>query len=615
MRMLNKIIFIGCLMFAANVSFSQTYENDGKGISFKQLYGCQDTAGVKLDSMFRMTDTTGKLTICISIQDLIDIINNYGGDGGGGGGGFNCDSVGDCLTGGVLCEVLGTFGNESYGTGDKLVGVNQSNNCRLYDLNLITGVGDTVRLVNNADGSYTLINENGTNFQYGYMLNCINDSTFALTDWDGTPVDTCVIKGGINGSIPPLNCDSVAACVNTFLCDSVLACLNEGILCEALNLLEDANTEAGQKYVTILPNGDCVLTDSIYIDICGILQEIQEESELMEDDIAFILRGENCFKVEISTRATNCIDVSIDAGDIIASPIMDPVPPPGFTKLYCGSEGMYGEAVMLDFNCDSLNALFSPASTADSIYADNGGECVKIPFPGAATVNCDTIASIFSAGGTLDAGDFILTLNTGTGSCQRVSGSNFITDCEDMRQIFNSGTSDPDSILAFKEGSCVRVASSEFFNCGSLPAPWDGDCTPAYVMLMCDPGGGGGGLECRSVEVCDFKLYLDTNCFGMRAPYMPSEMNAGRPLSKDEIQRNERQFKEEIKKEITKQLSFVPSALTERAAQTDYPTVDNMGIRTFKSKRQAELSEIPIGGIYYIEGKGNMYVKTRQRNK
>lgn len=583
MRLLKSIFFI----FLFSVSVSAQWENDGKGISYKQLYGCQDTAGVKLDSMFRMTDTTGKLTVCISIEDLIDIINNYGGDGGGGSGSFDCDSVENCLADGVLCEVLKTFGTASYGADDKVFGVNGSGMCRQFDLNLVTGVGDTVRIVNNADGSYTLINENGTNFQYGYMLNCINDSTFALTDWDGTPVDTCIIKGGVNGSIPPLNCDSVAACVNTFLCDSVLACLNEGVLCDALQALEDADTEEGQRYVTITPGGECVLTDSIYIDICGILDQIQDESDLMEDDIAFILRGENCYKVEISTRATNCIDVSIDAGDIIAVPIMDPSPPTGYTQIYCGSEGMYGAPALLEFNCDSLHKLFNPGATADSIFATNGGDCVKIPFPGTAAVNCDTMAAIFAVG-TYNDNDRVLAFDGGTGECESYLVSNFSPDCDDIHDLFATGDSDPDSLLAFKSGACVSVALEEIDICSRTLPHWElGSCEEPRIVVQC-------GTECRYMTPCDIQDYV---CSGLRSPFSPTELGRA------------------VEVEVAKQLSFKPSELTDRAALTDYPTVNNVGIRTFKNKRQAELSDIPVGGIYYIEGKGNLMVKTRNRKR
>lgn len=595
-----KFISVVFLLLYANFAHAQSaWENDGKGIGFNQIYGCQDTTGVKLDSMFRMTDSTGKLSICLSVGDLLEIINNYDGDDGGTGF-FGCDSVEYCLESGTLCDVLKNFPTGNYTNGNYLFGVDNGGMCKRLNILNVPGVGDTCRIANNADCSYTFYNENNTAFQFGYKLECINDSMFVLTDWDGTSCgDTCTILGGSGGGGGggDFNCDSVEACVNAFLCDSVKACLDDflcdsvkacledGVLCEVLSGLAMADSEVGDKYVTI-KDGECVLTDSIKIDLCGIIQEIQEESQLMEDDIAFILRGGNCFKVPISTRATDCITVQIDAGDIIATPVISGN---AGNIIQCLPSGFYATAT-LDFNCDSLNGLFGSASTADSIFATNGGDCVKIPFPGTATVNCDTIASIFSSAGTLSPNDKILAFNTGNGDCETVSASAFKPTCEDIRQIFNNGSSDPDSLLAFKTGTCVRIPVSDVNVCEMTLPHWGiGTCEEPKIVVQCPTG-------CAYMTPCDIQDYV---CAGLTAPFSPLMVNLER----------------KIEKEVTKQLSIKPAELINRAAQYDYPTVDNMGIRTFKSKRQAELSDIPLGGIYYIEGAGNIFVKTKHRNK
>ncbi len=55
---------------------------------------------------------------------------------------------------------------------------------------------------NNSNGSYTLTNEKGTATILGYRLTCVNDSTLSIADWDGTVVNTCIIKGGQNPNVP-----------------------------------------------------------------------------------------------------------------------------------------------------------------------------------------------------------------------------------------------------------------------------------------------------------------------------------------------------------------------------------------------------------------------------
>lgn len=582
-----KDIFMGCILLFAVVQtgFSQ-WENDGKGLNYKQLYGCQDTTGVRLDSMFRMTDSTGKLTICLSIGDLIDIINNYGGDGGGGGGGtgFGCDSVEICLEDGLLCDILKGFPTGNYTSGNRLFGVDNGGMCKRFDIMSVPGVGDTCRVVNNTNGSYSHFNENNRQVVFGYHLVCKNDSTLVLTDWDGTRIDSCTISpagGGGGGGGYSLDCDSVKLC------------LENGILCEVLSGLDEGNTEEGDKYVTI-KNGQCVLTDSVYIDICGILQEIQEESDLAEDDIAFILRGQSCFKVPISTRSTDCINLQIDAGDFIATPNISG---DAGNIIECRDDGFYAAAV-LDFNCDSLNNIFTPGATADSVYASNGGECVKVPMPSGGRITCDTLRNHFGSG-TFNENDHILAFDGTTDTCEWVSLENVIVSCDNIKKAFNQVGSEIDTLFGINDGVCTRVALNQVLCDQSLPT-WSPDCGFPYFQVQCDDGA--GNFTCMRAVACDLTDYLDSLCaLPLRAPFSPSELQG----IKNDI-------KEEVINEI-KSENIQPSAMHSAFGEVDYPTVDNLGIRTFKSKRQAELSNIPIGGIYYISGKGTMQVKTRQR--
>lgn len=112
------------------------YQKDGLGIKFIQLEGCIKTSnGQPCDSCFVVTSgVNGKLKHCIHISKLRQLINN-------------------------------------------------------------SAVQDSVLLINNPDGSYTLVNENGTNFDYGYGLEKSGDTIF-ITDLDGTRADSVIVVGG-----------------------------------------------------------------------------------------------------------------------------------------------------------------------------------------------------------------------------------------------------------------------------------------------------------------------------------------------------------------------------------------------------------------------------------
>lgn len=553
MRMLRNIIISVVALFATCQIGNAQYQNDGKGISYNQLYGCCDTAGVKLDSMFRMTDTLGKLSICISIQNLIDIINEYDTTGGGGGSSsFGCDSVQFCLTEeGLLCDALGDFGTATYVAGDKVIGVTAGGECRQFDLFAINGFGDTVRLVNNADGSYTLRNENNTGFTFGYMLNCINDSTFALTDWDGTPVDTCVIKGGAGGGGGSGSVD----------CDSLLTCLQDsGLICQILGELPEVGTDAGQRYVVIDEFGNCELVDSVYIDVCGVLTEIQDESQLMESDYLFIQRNNDCYRVPWYVEGTDCVELDMQGGILTSTIIVDPAPGGNFARVYCGANGLYAENTGDSLTCEDISEIFTPA----------GGN------------------------GALDS-----VLVSSAGICNRVASSTFVQaalNCEVISANFTPAAYNPgDSILVSNNGTCKRVPGNTFFTCGTGLPDWDEDCQPAYFMVLC--GSDVAGWECRKMTCAQ----LDSLCPPLQqAPFSPTELQG--------------MVDKAVDASLTNKFAYSPSALTNKASEVDYPTVNNMGIRTFKSKLEAEKDKsIPLGGIYYIEGKESMSVKTKQR--
>lgn len=149
---MKKLIFILCLF--SGVLTGQQYGLDALGTKFYQLEGCKKLSdGTKCDSCFIMTrGLNGKFARCLHISELRTLLSGSG---------------------------AGLYGN------------------------------DTVYLVNNSNGSYTLVNEAGTNYLFGYKFVQSGDTLF-LTDQDGTKADTAILTGigggngiyGGSGNIP-----------------------------------------------------------------------------------------------------------------------------------------------------------------------------------------------------------------------------------------------------------------------------------------------------------------------------------------------------------------------------------------------------------------------------
>lgn len=538
MQMLKYIIALFWLTLSVNC-FSQA-EDDGKGTRYRQLSGCQDTSGTaKLDSCFRMTDTLGKLTICLTIDDLIKIIDNDGGDSLDVM--VDCDEVQDCIDDDFLCELMNLFGTSNYVSGDFAVIRKANGDCKVTNLFDIPGFGDTCRVVNNASGSYTHFNENQVSKEFGYRLVCKNDSTIVLTDWDGTRIDSCEIMGGMDSG-SGFDCDSVEACLSDgLLCELLTAfplgtyengilifgvddlgnCetynLND-LLCDALADLPEGDTEEGDQYVTI-KNGQCVLTDTVYIDICGILQEIQEEGLLTQGDIGFILRGGECFKVPFQTENSNCIAMDISAGFFRADIIIDPDPD---NVIECRANGLFAPSASA-FNCDSLTANFP--------------------------------------GGSYQSTDRFLTFDGATGDCEYTTITIPTIDCQTISDVFAPGSLTPtDSIYAGAGANCKKIPAESLSPCGQTLTHWTfGTCEEPRIIVQC-------GTSCVYMTPCDIQDYF---CGALLAPGA-------------------------------------------RRSTGSYPTLENTGIRTYKSKKQAQKSDIPIGGLYLIEGQDEIKVKTKQ---
>ena len=82
------------------------------------------------------------------------------------------------------------------------IGTTDGNQYTLDLCNLVKKCETNIIVLNNADGTYTIVNENGFPTVLGYRLQCVNDSTIAITDNDGTLINQCMLKGGANPSVP-----------------------------------------------------------------------------------------------------------------------------------------------------------------------------------------------------------------------------------------------------------------------------------------------------------------------------------------------------------------------------------------------------------------------------
>ena len=83
-----------------------------------------------------------------------------------------------------------------------IVGTTDGNQYTLDLCNMVKKCETNIIVLNNADGSYSIRNEDNVISILGFKLNCLNDSTIAITDYDGTIINQCMLKGGANPSVP-----------------------------------------------------------------------------------------------------------------------------------------------------------------------------------------------------------------------------------------------------------------------------------------------------------------------------------------------------------------------------------------------------------------------------
>lgn len=145
------------------------------GIKLGQLAPCIK-GGVKTDSCFIVTDANG-VPYYITYQQF-------------------CSFIQPCIPESGKVDSI-------YIASDSTVRVVTMSGSYTVNWNNVVKKYETVtNLLNAANGSYYYTNEKGTAVFFGYRLSCVNDSTLSITDLDGTVVNTCVIKGGVNPDVP-----------------------------------------------------------------------------------------------------------------------------------------------------------------------------------------------------------------------------------------------------------------------------------------------------------------------------------------------------------------------------------------------------------------------------
>lgn len=429
---MKKILFIFLL-------FSSFCFGQGDGVKLSQIQAHR-IGGVFQDSSFVMTGTNGRLRF-IPLDSMIIIVNGY----------YD------------LCEQINNVPVGVLDTSEYVITSSTDDDCKRVKLSSIT---------------------NGDLFTCVRVIECIEDNCEGIRECvtsiiDCEYIDSCV-------SLSDFDCDSVAACLDEILCDRVLACLEDSldisdIICDAFNSFVGRAGQVGDSI--IVTNGgvcakvpfteamsgeftlytydsaclelfmlnDSTISGTVLISadegngvecrVDGLFsanncEEITtaDEDVLQANDWLYINRGllsDGCHRVPWLLGVTDCIGLSMDAGSLIADIIVDPVPPGGYSKVYCGPDGLYGDALEQDNSwlCDSLSS--------------------------------------FDLGDSLDVGDFVIGIS-GAGSCKIIPVGTQVQACTQT-----SRNESPFWVVVQDEsGTCFRIT------CGNFKAILDADACP-----------------------------------------------------------------------------------------------------------------------------------------
>lgn len=431
----------------------------------------------------------------------------------------NCDSIADCVTNIINCEYI--------------------DSC-------IDSRGDTCYIVNKVNGSYDLINENNTAFNFGYKFFCKNDSTIVLTDQDGTRIDSCTILGRPQSD--PFTCEDVEACLDSFDFD--------GKICQAFGAFPGRAKLTGDSII-VRNGGSCARvpfpTAFTCTDVLNCLEDSIDLGELIclafgsfagkaheSDDSVIVQNGGTCFKVpfplsngaNIHVQDSDCIDLILVNDSTISARIE--ISADAGNNIECRANGLYGAS-----NCEEFAT--APAANLQEghyIYANIDGtntgcrkiawnltddNCVRLAMDmgnlratinisadagntlqcranglyasGGYTLKCDTVAALFttSAYATSDK----VYGSSGT-DCEKYDLGDAM--CTELNALTNGGTlQNNDRVIVAQGGSCAYKT----FQAAQDACP--SNTTTSYTYVIVQDGDG----ACFRITCANFKLYLN----------------------------------------------------------------------------------------------------------
>lgn len=219
----NLLIFSLLLFFSLQVSLQ------GQSLKFIQLERCVSD-GLPLDSCFRMTDSDGRLSLCVRWEDLVGASDP-----------LICDKIDSCLGAGNgerLCELLQLIPNGNLAANDRFYAKTSGGSCKTVHIDSIFSLTKLCAALN-----FPIVTYLGTD----YLLVKRADGSCGR-----------VLASTVKGSL--WNCDSTKACIGgDWFCDSIYACLTSGVLCEAMGEMDPGTFETGDSIWVKKPGGECVL--------------------------------------------------------------------------------------------------------------------------------------------------------------------------------------------------------------------------------------------------------------------------------------------------------------------------------------------------------------------
>jgi len=443
--------------------------SDKLGVQFRQLEACKYLAdGTKCDSCFRMTDTTGKLNTCITLDSLRRIFSS-------------------AVTVGIVNTPQCSYSIILNGTPQDTFG---------YYLSQLT---DTSFVLHDYDGTacdtisipfYSLTTNYFDNYFDYYVVNYFDTATFNC-DWiteciEAVPLDCDEIKDCIDCDYietciltAPLNCDSVQVCVDCeyleslncaqlefhWNCDSTRAC----ITCDFLQALNCPQLETPWNCDSTLNCIDCEYLTSLN---CFVESPLNCDSVQNCIDCDYI-QGLNCPQLETPWNCDStlaCIDCDfLESLDCFVT-----------APLNCDSvQNCIDCDYIQGLNCPQLETPWNCDSTLNCIDCDflESLDCfVQSP------LNCDSVQNCIDC-------DFLQALNCSAlefncDSVRACETNTFITTGCPYVFTNEDGTTYNFGFNLNLVGDVIQLRNHVNTVCSSITLP------------------GGGDFNCDSVETC-----------------------------------------------------------------------------------------------------------------